>query len=70
MIRRTTTAPCSTTGRSTALLSPMIATSVALMMGVDAMPPSLPKLVTVMVEPASSSRAALLVRARSARRRI
>src|SRR5258708_1210374 len=49
MILRTTTAPWTTTARSTALLSPMIATSGALMMGVDAMPPSLPRLVTVMV---------------------
>ena len=31
----------------------------------EAMPPSLPRLVTVIVEPASSSRVALLVRARS-----
>ena len=42
MIRRTTTAPWCTTGRSMALLSPMMATSGALMMGVEAMPPSLP----------------------------
>jgi len=69
MIRRTATAPSYTTGADR-LLSPMIATSGALMMGVEAMPPSLPRLVTVMVEPASSSRVALLLRARSARRRI
>ena len=70
MIRRTTTAPCRTTGRSTALLSPMMATSGALMTGVEAMPPSLPRLVTVMVEPTSSSRVALFERARSDTRRI
>ena len=48
----------------------MIATSGALMMGVLAMPPSLPRLVTVMVEPLSSSRVALLLRAASLTRRI
>ncbi len=42
-----------------------MATSGALMIGVEAMPPSLPRLVTVMVEPVSSSRVALFVRARS-----
>lgn len=35
-MRRMTTKPCCTTGRSTALLTPMIATSGALMIGVDA----------------------------------
>ena len=59
-MRRTAMAPSTTTGRSTARLMPMIATSGALMMGVLAMPPSLPRLVSVIVEPASSSRVALL----------
>ena len=40
------------------------------MIGVLAMPPSLPRLVMVMVEPVSSSRFALLVRAASLTRRI
>jgi hypothetical protein len=65
MTRRTAIAPWTTTGRSTALLSPTIATSGALMTGVDAMPPSLPRLVTVIVEPESSSRLDRLLRARS-----
>ncbi len=47
-----------------------MATSGALMMGVEAMPPSLPRLVTVMVDPTNSSRVALFERARSASRRI
>jgi hypothetical protein len=41
-----------------------------LIIGVDAMPPSLPRLVTVMVEPVSSSRGDLLARAASETRRI
>ena len=40
----------------------MIATSGELMMGVDAMPPSFPRLVMVIVEPVSSSRVALFER--------
>ena len=70
MIRRTATAPWCTTGRSTALLSPMMATSGALMIGVEAMPPSLPRLVTVMVEPDEflARRLVRCARARRARR--
>ncbi len=70
MMRRMATAPSSTTARSTARLTPMIATSGALMIGVLAIPPSFPRLVMVMVEPLSSSRFALLVRAASLTRRI
>ncbi len=55
-------------GRSTIRLTPTIATSGRLMTGVLTMPPSAPRLVMVMVEPDSSSRAALPVRAASARR--
>ena len=43
-------------GRSAIRLTPMMATSGGLMIGVAAMPPSAPRLVTVMVEPVSSSR--------------
>ena len=45
-------------------LTPTIATSGWLMTGVAAMPPRAPRLVTVIVEPVSSSRAALPARAR------
>jgi hypothetical protein len=69
-MRRTMIAPPTTTGRSTARLMPMMETSGALMIGVLAMPPSLPRLVSVRVEPVSSSRVALLVRAASVTRRI
>ena len=41
----------------------MIATSGELMTGVEAIPPSLPRLVIVIVEPESSSRFAVLSRA-------
>ena len=46
-----------------ALLTPMIATSGALMIGVETMPPSLPRLVIVIVEPLSSLRLAVPSRA-------
>ena len=46
-----------TTGRSMILFGPMIATSGWLITGVVATPPSAPRLVIVMVEPVSSSRA-------------
>jgi len=70
MVSRIAIAPSITTGRSMARFTPMMATSGALMIGVLAMPPSLPRLVIVMVEPASSSRFALLLRAASLTRRI
>ncbi|MNL28825.1 hypothetical protein D3C87_1504880 [compost metagenome] len=69
-MRRATTAPPSITGRCTMRLTPTIATSGALMIGVEAMPPSAPRLVTVRVEPLSSSRVARPARAASARRAI
>jgi hypothetical protein len=56
MVRRMAMAPSTTTGRSRARFTPMMATSGALMIGVLAMPPSLPRLVMVIVEPVSSSR--------------
>ncbi len=55
-------------GRCTMRFTPTMATSGWLMTGVLAMPPSAPRLVSVMVEPDSSSRAALPVRAPSATR--
>ncbi len=57
-----------TTGRSTSLLTPMIATSGWLITGVVTMPPSAPSEVMVMVEPESSSFVALLLRTAAARR--
>ena len=67
---RTVTWPLSTTGFSMARLTPMIPTSGILMTGVETMPPSLPRLVIVMVEPLSSDFVMLLLRAASATRRI
>jgi hypothetical protein len=54
-------------GRSAIRLTPTIATSGALMMGVAMMPPRAPRLVTVMVEPDNSSRRDLPARAASLR---
>jgi hypothetical protein len=65
-----TTASPWNTGRSTMRLTPMMATSGWLITGVVTMPPSGPRLLMVMVEPASSSRPALPLRAASARRAI
>ena len=56
---RTTIWPRRTTGRSTILLTPTIATSGELITGVDMTPPSAPRLEMVMVEPVSSSRVTL-----------
>ena len=70
IILRATTAPSRITGRSTMRLTPTIATSGWLITGVVTMPPSAPRLVMVMVEPVSSSRVALPLRAASARRAI
>jgi hypothetical protein len=61
--------PSRTIGRATMRLMPTMATSGWLMTGVDTMPPSLPRLVTVSVEPDSSSRVALPARALAARLR-
>ena len=58
----------SQTGRTIILLTPMIATSGWLMIGVVATPPSAPSEVIVMVEPDSSSRVAVPALAASARR--
>ena len=68
MVWRTTTWPSRTTGFSTMRLTPTMATSGALITGVVTMPPSAPRLVMVIVEPESSSRPALPVRAASASR--
>ena len=59
-------APPRITGRSTMRLTPTMATSGWLMTGVLTMPPSAPRLVIVIVEPLSSSRVALPLRAASA----
>ena len=62
--------PPVSTGRSTILLTPMMATSGALMIGVEATPPSAPRLVMVIVEPLSSASVIDPSRAASARRAI
>ena len=56
------------TGRWAIRLTPTMATSGALITGVVTMPPRGPRLVIVIVDPESSSRVALPVRAASARR--
>ena len=58
MTLRGTKPPSRQTGFTTILLTPTIATSGRLMIGVETMPPSAPSEVSVMVEPDSSSRAA------------
>ncbi|MCY1306672.1 hypothetical protein D9M70_565440 [compost metagenome] len=67
---RTTICPPTTMGRSTMRLTPTMATSGWLITGVLTMPPSAPRLLRVMVEPDSSSRCALPLRAASASRAI
>ena len=58
MTFRGTKPPSRHTGRTTILLTPTIATSGRLTIGVEAIPPSAPSEVRVIVEPESSSRAA------------
>ncbi|MNC63736.1 hypothetical protein D3C75_1138840 [compost metagenome] len=70
IILRITIWPSITIGRSTIRLTPTIATSGVLTTGVLTMPPRAPRLVRVMVEPDSSSRLALLLRAALASREI
>ncbi|MNL38390.1 hypothetical protein D3C87_1606020 [compost metagenome] len=67
---RITIWPLITIGRSTILFTPTIATSGRFSTGVLTMPPNAPRLVRVMVEPDSSSRLALPLRAALARRAI
>src|ERR1700733_14775079 len=57
MTFRGTNAPSRQTGLTTILLTPTIATSGRLMIGVETMPPSAPSEVSVIVEPESSSAA-------------
>ena len=68
IILRTTMLPPTTIGRSTMRLTPTMATSGWLITGVLTIPPSAPRLLRVMVEPDSSWRCALPLRAASARR--
>jgi hypothetical protein len=70
MTLRGTKPPARQTGLTTILLTPTIATSGRLTIGVEAIPPSAPSEVSVIVEPASSSRAATPWRAASLTRRI
>src|SRR5437868_3403834 len=67
---RTSISPSITTTFSSTLLTAMIATSGRLITGVEVIPPSGPRLDSVIDEPDSSSREALPLRAASARRRI
>ncbi len=58
IVFRGTKPPSRHKGLTTILLTPTIATSGRLTIGVDAIPPSAPSEVSVIVEPESSSRAA------------
>ena len=65
MVLRGTKPPSRQTGFTTILLTPTIATSGRLTIGVETMPPSAPSEVSVIVDPDSSSRAAIPLRAAS-----